>query len=440
MADAANRRKQPRKHIASEVEKRVLMKSARRCALCFHLDMDTRQKKGQIAHLDRRRANSVEDNLAYLCLEHHSDYDSTTSQHKNYTIDEVKTARSELYKWVKKGMPPRGPRSRNGAGARPHRARRPPGEGTRSRRVRGAAVSQLPDNRPKVCPSSYGASRDDRREGLHLTNEGTPAHDLRIETIMLREGWSVRFEEVSGPLDRSGFSRAWVSCGNSGSTSLDAVWLHLNKSPKMPAIFPLIITYKDFDGRSYRSICELHRDVLKASGFDVKFIRQEIERQEVSSFAPVLSYEGITNGGDYALAPGQLNLQVVTIRNSQVGLKNAAHNVKGSIEYNHAGGDRFCVRGALWMVDGRRQHVVDFAGNEAHRLVLTSRAKDRTLFASFDEKYVKRELDVGHWSIRVTITGDNCEPLVLEGGFTILPDEKGLAYDQPALRVMPSAR
>jgi hypothetical protein len=45
----------------------------------------------------------------------------------------------------------------------------------------------------------------------------------------------------------------------------------------------------------------------------------------------------------------------------------------------------------------------------------------------------------GHWSVRISITGDNCNPLVLESGFTILSDEKGLVYDQPALRVMSSA-
>ncbi len=580
-----------RKNPTPDVENSVLIRSARRCALCFHLDRDTRQRRGQIAHLDRRRSNSIEDNLAFLCLDHHTDYDSTTSQHKNYTIDEVKTARSALYKWVKKGMPPLGSRTRNmAAGATPHLARRPAiktvshapeivldysyaenskdhhdancplvlrnvssafpaynievlpleigqasaafephlipyiepegtrnvfantrsgsplfkrrlpdfllqsyrdesvgelfgtktfalrvryqgtgstvfetqcellfrpwkketkigridrrvvsGEGPRSPRIRHAATSQLKNNRPKVSPFNYGASQNDRREGLHLTNEGTPAHDVRIETIILRDGWSVRFDEISGPLERPGFSQAWVSCGNNGSTTLDAIWLDLNKSSEMPAIFPLIITYKDFDGWSNRSVCEPHRNVLKPSGFDVKFIRQErIEREASSSLAPILSYEGITSGGDYAFTYGPHNLQVVTIRNTQLAVKNTANNVKASVEYNHAGGNRFIVRDALWIVDGRRWHVVNLSGNEAQRLVLLSRAKDQTLFASFDENYIGRDLEVGHWNIRIMIAGDNCDPLVLEGGFTILPDEKRLVYDQPALRVSSS--
>jgi hypothetical protein len=73
--------------------------------LCFHLFNKQGVKKGQVAHLDQRRANNILDNLAFLCLEHHSEYDSTTSQHKNYTITEVKHARRLLYRWVKRGKP-----------------------------------------------------------------------------------------------------------------------------------------------------------------------------------------------------------------------------------------------------------------------------------------------------------------------------------------------
>jgi hypothetical protein len=74
---------------------------------------DTQEKKGQIAHLDHRRSNALQDNLAWLCFDHHSEYDSTTSQHKNYTIGEVKEARRALYKWVEKGMPVPSPRAKS---------------------------------------------------------------------------------------------------------------------------------------------------------------------------------------------------------------------------------------------------------------------------------------------------------------------------------------
>jgi hypothetical protein len=62
-----------------------------------------KEKHGQIAHLDDDRANYAKDNLAFLCMEHHSLYDSETSQHKNYTIQEVKRARTMLCEAIARG-------------------------------------------------------------------------------------------------------------------------------------------------------------------------------------------------------------------------------------------------------------------------------------------------------------------------------------------------
>jgi len=89
-----------RKRIPTEIETAVLARSARRCTLCFILSRDLSEKRGQIAHLDQDPSNSAEDNLAFMCLDHHSLYDSTTSQHKNYTIAEVKAAREKLHKAI----------------------------------------------------------------------------------------------------------------------------------------------------------------------------------------------------------------------------------------------------------------------------------------------------------------------------------------------------
>lgn len=92
-----------RKRTPTEIELAVLDRSRRRCTLCFHLHSDTREKHGQIAHLDKNSSNFAEDNLAFMCLEHHSLYDSKTSQHKNYTISEVKTSRERLYGLLETG-------------------------------------------------------------------------------------------------------------------------------------------------------------------------------------------------------------------------------------------------------------------------------------------------------------------------------------------------
>ena len=77
-----------------------MVRSERRCVLCFHLSQDLREKRGQIAHLDKDPSNGAQDNLAFMCLDHHSLFDSRTSQHKNYTLGEVKAARSLLYEAI----------------------------------------------------------------------------------------------------------------------------------------------------------------------------------------------------------------------------------------------------------------------------------------------------------------------------------------------------
>jgi hypothetical protein len=89
-----------RKRTPVDTETAVLLKSARRCTLCFHLNGDLTEQTGQIAHLDKNPSNSAEDNLAFMCLKHHTMFDSKTSQHKNYTIQEVKAARDALHEAV----------------------------------------------------------------------------------------------------------------------------------------------------------------------------------------------------------------------------------------------------------------------------------------------------------------------------------------------------
>jgi len=89
--------------VPSKNETAVLTKSARRCPLCFHLDGHLKQKVGQIAHLDGDPTHGAEDNLAWMCMPHHSEYDSRTSQHKNYTLAEVKELRSRLCEAIARG-------------------------------------------------------------------------------------------------------------------------------------------------------------------------------------------------------------------------------------------------------------------------------------------------------------------------------------------------
>ena len=85
-----------RKAVPQETQGEVLAACRRRCAICLGLNRDTGIKRGQIAHLDRDAANPSVDNLVFLCLEHHDQFDSRTSQSKGLTSDEVRRFRQEL--------------------------------------------------------------------------------------------------------------------------------------------------------------------------------------------------------------------------------------------------------------------------------------------------------------------------------------------------------
>ncbi len=86
-----------RKRVSQATQDAVLLKSKRRCCICFGLQGDIDLKPGQIAHLDKNNQNDAEENLAFLCLTHHDQYDSITRQSKNFTIGEVKHYRVRLY-------------------------------------------------------------------------------------------------------------------------------------------------------------------------------------------------------------------------------------------------------------------------------------------------------------------------------------------------------
>jgi len=86
------------------VETEVLISSRRRCCICFGLNRDTRIANGQIAHLDKNNSNHKLENLAFLCFDHHDEFDSTSSQRKNLTTGEVKKFRDELYVHINKAF------------------------------------------------------------------------------------------------------------------------------------------------------------------------------------------------------------------------------------------------------------------------------------------------------------------------------------------------
>lgn len=72
--------------------------------ICFHFHNDMGIKNGQIAHINKQRNDNDEDNLVFLCFEHHDEYDSTRSQSKGITSSEIKHAKQLLYEKLSQKM------------------------------------------------------------------------------------------------------------------------------------------------------------------------------------------------------------------------------------------------------------------------------------------------------------------------------------------------
>jgi hypothetical protein len=86
-----------RKKVAADIVASVLYRSRRRCCLCWGIRGDRTEKRGQIAHLDHDPSNESEENLAFLCLAHHDEYDTVGSQAKGMTLKELKRYRDGMY-------------------------------------------------------------------------------------------------------------------------------------------------------------------------------------------------------------------------------------------------------------------------------------------------------------------------------------------------------
>jgi hypothetical protein len=98
--EVGDNRNMARKAIPEATQANILLRSRRRCCLCFWLRGEDEVKKGQLAHLDGNNENAAEDNLTFLCLEHHDEYDSTSRLSKGLREQEVRKWRDELYKEI----------------------------------------------------------------------------------------------------------------------------------------------------------------------------------------------------------------------------------------------------------------------------------------------------------------------------------------------------
>lgn len=85
-----------RPKIPKSIQTDILIESKRRCCICYGLNRDLNIQKGQIAHVDHNRDNNDPMNLVFLCLKHHDEYDSKSSQSKSFLDSEIRHYKSEL--------------------------------------------------------------------------------------------------------------------------------------------------------------------------------------------------------------------------------------------------------------------------------------------------------------------------------------------------------
>jgi hypothetical protein len=178
-----------RKGVPQQTQVAVLAACRRRCAICFGLSRHTGIKPGQIAHLDRDAANPSFDNLVFLCLDHHDQFDSRTSQSKGLTSDEVRRFRQELVTAIEHAW--RQPITFGSAEA-------PAPDGVSGRWVHGddfdsaeIEVEKLPDNHVRVhAYALHGKTRDTGPNLGELDFEGNLTNDAVTFVDKRRPGQS----------------------------------------------------------------------------------------------------------------------------------------------------------------------------------------------------------------------------------------------------------
>jgi len=64
-----------------------------------------RKKRGQLAHINRKRNDNRQENLPFLCLPHHDEYDTKRSQSKGLTPGELRKYVTKLYVYFDSQVP-----------------------------------------------------------------------------------------------------------------------------------------------------------------------------------------------------------------------------------------------------------------------------------------------------------------------------------------------
>ena len=96
-----------RKKLKINVARKVALTCRRVCAMCWALYGVGSAQRGQIAHADHDPTNDKENNLVWLCVSCHDEYDSTPKQTRRIDQGELKAYKSLTESDVKNGKIPR---------------------------------------------------------------------------------------------------------------------------------------------------------------------------------------------------------------------------------------------------------------------------------------------------------------------------------------------
>ena len=317
---------------------------------------------------------------------------------------------------------------------------------TRRKRVPAAKTTKKINarKRPRVVATKYG-NLPNGKEALYLHNEGEVAHGVRAEDLKIGE-WVVKFDDELPLLKTEDRLRvaSILKITHLGNTehldtvdSLDYAWRDAQK-PGVIERLPIRISYRDFEGNQFQTVCSLERDVLVRGDapFRVTGCRDEPvdnvrlpERDGSVALKPTLVDKGPGNA-EPAL-PGFKRTYIVGVQNGQMALKVTAHNVQAYLEYTHADGiDRFKTDPAGWITTRAEKRpscstTLDLGSGEMQKLILlgateSGEAQTITVEGNMGTRVGPgKVLKYGDWTVRGTVTADNCEPLDIAYAFHI---------------------
>jgi hypothetical protein len=200
-----------------------------------------------------------------------------------------------------------------------------------------------------------------------------------------------------------------------------------------PARYPekLLRAWKEVaEHRALQSIGKtIYADSRRTGGFDYSTTRQQYPPRPARTG---LVFDGIgTRRHCFPVPLGLQDLLIVGVKNNLLATARSLHNVKARIDYSYDNQLEFTIDPVRWEENPRRgvpvmnALSVDLDANETHCIPIfmegraTEYQQPDLPQSAVDDQWRSRDLKRGRWTVRLTISADNCNPLIGEIEFTI---------------------